>query len=97
MRMVLIVNLHHSRFVYFGPGSKKWCHDDRSRASTVSVSRHWPVVASAMEVPDAGGTPEGVAGVEAADAGPSSVIAPGACCKIWWCMTLVQAFLGVSP
>jgi hypothetical protein len=33
------------------------------------VARRWPVVVAAMEVPSAGGAPQGATGVEVADAG----------------------------
>jgi hypothetical protein len=93
--MVLIISLRCSRFSCFGPGSKKWCHDDRSRASSVPVTYWWPVVALAMEVSAAGGAPQGA--TEVADAGPGSMIAPGVWCGILWCAASVLAFLGVLP
>jgi hypothetical protein len=70
MRMVLIVSLRCSHFSCFGHGSRKQCHDDRSRASLVPITRRCPVVASAMEVPGAGGAPQGATGAKVADAGP---------------------------
>jgi hypothetical protein len=65
-------------------GSKKWCHDDKSHASSVSVA-HWrPVVVSAIEVPGASSAPWGATGAEVADTGPGWVIAPRVCYRIWW-------------
>jgi hypothetical protein len=70
MRMVLIVSLCHSCFSCFVPRSKKRCHDDKSRASSIPVARWQPVVASAMEVPGGGGTLWGTTNADVADTGP---------------------------
>jgi hypothetical protein len=54
MRMVLVIYLHRSLFSCYYSNLKKWCHGDRSRASSVSVCGspmiplHLPLMASSI-------------------------------------------------
>jgi hypothetical protein len=70
MCKVLVIGLRLFCFSYFCHEFKKWCRGDRSCASSVPVTHQRLVVASAAEVPGAGGTPQGATGVEVADADP---------------------------
>jgi hypothetical protein len=70
MHIVLVVSLRSSHFSYFCPKFKKWCRGDRGRTSSVLIAHQWPVVATAIKVPDVDGAPQGATGIDVADVDP---------------------------